>query len=441
MSNDPQSATDAQTMRCTRIASPAFWVVAAALVAVALKLCIALNTEGTNDVVFFHQFAHDLTQHGLEWTYRHRPKFNHPPLVSYFLRGIYSLGAVPALQESGLTFPFLLRLPGIIADFVVVLLMLRLRKRWALPTWSLLLLALSPVSIMVSGFHGNTDPVLVLFVALAAYLCVRNQPASCGVVLALSCGIKIVPALLLPAFFWFWYSRQKTMRFLFPFIVTVIAISIQPLLSFPLPFARNVLAYGSYWGLWGITYWMRLTGWSQFVVIDYPNVPLAENIVSNALKLIIITAALMIAWRRRNMDSRGLFGSIAYVWLFFFAFSPGVGPQYLVWLMPFLLVLSPTVFAYVTAACSLFIFFFYNTIAAGLPWNLAASKNDIVDQWAPWAIWPWLTFVAALTAEWQRTQRRNPSVRLLSLESVDDSNPLQTKSAVHGEAIERRAHE
>ena len=441
MKNDPQSAIDAPTKRRTHIASPVFWVVAAALGAVTLKLCIALNTEGTNDVFFFYRFARDLTQHGLEWTYRHQSAFNHPPLVSYFLRGIYSLGTVRVLQQNGLTFPFLLRLPGIVADFIVVLLMLRLRKQWALPTWSLLLLALSPVSIMVSGFHGNTDPALVLFVVLAAYLCACNQPASCGVVLALSCGIKIVPALLLPAFFWFWYSRQRTMRFLFPFIVTVIAISIQPLLSFPLPFARNVLAYGSYWGLWGITYWLRLTGWSQFVVIDYYNAPLGENIVSNALKLVIITAALMIAWRRRNMDTRGLFGSIAYVWLVFFAFSPGVGPQYLVWLMPFLVVLSPTVFAYVTAACSLFIFFFYNTIAAGLPWNFAAATDDIVDQWAPWAIWPWLTFVAALVAEWQRTKRRNPSVRLLSLELVDDFGPITNEGAVHCGEIEQSTYE
>jgi Gpi18-like mannosyltransferase len=430
MNNEPQNATEAQTMGRTRITSPAFWVIAAALVALALKLCIALNTEGTNDVVFFYQFANDLAQHGLEWTYRHQPKFNHPPLVSYFLRGICSLGYTRAFQENGLKFPFLLRLPGIIADFVVVLLLLRLRKQWALSTGSLLLLALSPVSIMVSGFHGNTDPVLVLFMVLAAYLCARNQPTWCGAVLALSCGIKIVPVLLLPVFFWFWYSRQRTMRFLFPFIVTVIAISIQPLLSFPLPFARNVFAYSGYWGLWGITYWLRLTGWLQFVIIDYPNVTLAENIVSNALKLIIVVAALMIAWRRRATDSRGLFGSVAYVWLVFFAFAPGVGPQYLVWAMPFLLVFPPAVFAYITAACSLFIFFFYNTIAAGLPWNLAASKNEIIDQWAPWAIWPWLTFVAALIVAWQQTKRRNPSVRLLSLESVDDSDALQTKVAV-----------
>ena len=149
MNNDPQSATDAQIVRRTRIASPVFWVVAAALVALVLKLLIALNTEGTNDVIYFHRFARDLTQHGLEWTYRNQSKFNHPPLTSYFLRGIYSLRAIRAIQENDLPFPFLLRLPGIIADFVVVLLMLALRKLWALPTWSLLLLAAAAAGLLL----------------------------------------------------------------------------------------------------------------------------------------------------------------------------------------------------------------------------------------------------------------------------------------------------
>ena len=110
MNNDPQHTTDTQTMRRARIAFSVLWVVVA-LVAVALKRCMALNTEGTNDVVFFHQFASDLSQHGFEWTHQRRPKFNHPPLVSYFLRGIYSLGTVHVLRGNDLTFPFLLRLP------------------------------------------------------------------------------------------------------------------------------------------------------------------------------------------------------------------------------------------------------------------------------------------------------------------------------------------
>ena len=111
MNNDPQNTTDTQTMRRARIAFSVLWVVVAALVAVALKLCMTLKTEGTNDMVFFHQFASDLSQHSFEWTYQRRPKFNHPPLVSYFLRGIYSLGTVHVLRENDRTFLFFLRLP------------------------------------------------------------------------------------------------------------------------------------------------------------------------------------------------------------------------------------------------------------------------------------------------------------------------------------------
>ena len=33
-----------------------------------------------------------------------------------------------------------------------------------------LLLAVAPISIMVSGFHGNTDPLMVFLVLLSVYL-------------------------------------------------------------------------------------------------------------------------------------------------------------------------------------------------------------------------------------------------------------------------------
>ena len=96
-------------------------IVALALVAMTLKLAIAYNTIGTNDAVFFYGFAKVLSEHGLEWTYQHSRYFNHPPLTAYYLRGIFALTEQRWCQELGLHFPFLLRLPGIIADFLVVL--------------------------------------------------------------------------------------------------------------------------------------------------------------------------------------------------------------------------------------------------------------------------------------------------------------------------------
>ena len=95
-----------------------FWIITAALVAFVLKLVIASNTFGTNDVITFYEFARSLHQHGLRWTYQNDISFNHPPLTAYYLRAIYQLDHQPAFREFGLSFPLLVRLPGIFADLI-----------------------------------------------------------------------------------------------------------------------------------------------------------------------------------------------------------------------------------------------------------------------------------------------------------------------------------
>jgi Glycosyltransferase family 87 len=245
-------------------------IVALALVALTLKLAIAYNTIGTNDAVVFYGFAKVLSEHGLEWTYQHSRYFNHPPLIAYYLRGIYALTEQRWCQDIGLHFPFLLRLPGIIADFLVVGVLLRMSKTdFRIPTWALALFALSPVSLMVSGFHGNTDPVMVLLLVCAVWMCLRNRPALAGLFFSLSCQIKIAPLLFLPAFVFFWLSQRKSRDFLISGAVTTCLLWLEPLTNFPVLFAKNVLAYGSYWGLWGITYLFRLTGLPDFSRLSF----------------------------------------------------------------------------------------------------------------------------------------------------------------------------
>ena len=41
--------------------------------------------------------------------------------------------------------------------------------------WAAVMLAASPVSLMVSGYHGNTDPVMVMFLFLAGVACVDGK--------------------------------------------------------------------------------------------------------------------------------------------------------------------------------------------------------------------------------------------------------------------------
>src|SRR5207244_8376913 len=90
-----------------------------------------------------------------------------------------------------------------------------------IPTWALALFALSPVSLMVSGFHGNTDPVMVMLLVCAVWMCLRNRPVLAGLFFALSCQIKIVPLLFLPAFVFFWLFLNRSRGFLFSGLFTI----------------------------------------------------------------------------------------------------------------------------------------------------------------------------------------------------------------------------
>lgn len=379
-------------------------IVALALIALSLKLAIAYNTIGTNDAVFFYSFARALNQHGLEWTYQHSRHFNHPPLTAYYLRGIYALTEQRWCQDIGIHFPFLLRLPGIIADFLVILILLRVRKiDIQIPTWALALFALSPVSLMVSGFHGNTDPVMILLLVCAVWMCLRNQPVFAGLFFALSCQIKIVPLLFLPAFALFWFSQNRSRGFLISGAITTCLMWSEPLLRFPMLFAKNVLAYGSYWGIWGIPYLFRLTGLHDFSRLSFFDLEPAQNVIMTILKVIIVSATLWIAWQHRHARGRAFVESLAYTWLVFFVFAPGVCPQYLLWLAPFILVLSPTFYTCVLVSSSVFLFAFYNITSGGLPWSVALAMDDSRQHWTAWSLVPWLVITAGSIALWRKT--------------------------------------
>ena len=395
------------------------WVVATALVALAIKLVIALNTFGTNDVIAFYQFASSLTEHGLRWCYENLVAFNHPPLVAYSLEGILRLSHEPFLERNGISFPFLLRLPGIIADFITVLILLRVNQQTQLKIapWALHLFALSPVSLMVSGFHGNTDPIMVLFLVLASYMVLRNKPIASGIFFALSCQIKIIPLLFFPIFFLFWYAHRGHARFFLSTTTASLLLWSGPLLNFPVTFIKNVLSYGSFWGLWGITYWLRLTGWSQFGRVTFHDFLPAQNLVANLLKLLIIVAVLVIACRRRTLAAESFFQSIAYAWIIFFVFSPGVCAQYMVWLAPFIVLLSPMLYGYLTMTSALFLFFFYNTIADAFPWYIGISQGSHNEKWLPWSIWPWTVLIIGMVVLWRKAVKK-PSLQLLSFQEA-----------------------
>jgi hypothetical protein len=399
-------------------------IVVVAVAAALVKVAIASFTLGSNDVIAFYQFAKALEAHGLPWTYEHSILFNHPPLVGYLLEGLVWLDHQPFFQENGLTFPLLLRLPGIAADFGVVLLLLPVIREYRHlrpPKWALLLFAASPVSIMVAGFHGNTDSIMVLFLVLGSIMVVRDRPLLCGVFLALSCQIKIIPLLLLPIFFFFWMARSKARWFVAAFLSTVLLLAAEPLLRSPAAFAKNVLSYGSFWGVWGLTYCLRMTGLQEFSKTSFFNLTPAQNIIMTGLKLLVLAGILLLAWRRRKLAPSDVFASIGHAWMIFFVFSPAVAAQYLVWLAPFILLLWPAFYGILVVASSAFLFALYTITSGGFPWYFAHASNKLNSVCAQWAVIPWLTLVAGLVGMMWRARRQTPDLRMMSVEPIDPS--------------------
>lgn len=396
-------------------------IVAVAGIAALSKIGLALTTMGTNDVIAFYQFAKAIETHGLTRTYQHSVLFNHPPLVGYFLAVLAWLDHQTIFQQSGLTFPFFLRLPGIIADFIVVLLVLSVVRKYPElrpPRWALLLFAISPVSIMVTGFHGNTDPILVLFLLVASIMAVDGRPVLCGLFLALSCQVKVIPLLLLPLFFFFWFERRRVWSFAGSFFLSAFLFCAEPLLKSPVVFVKNVLAYGSFWGVWGLTYCLRITGLNEFQKTSFFNLSASQNAIILILKITVVLGILVLAWRRRKLAAPALFATIGYAWMIFFVVSPGVAAQYLVWLAPFILLLSPTFYGFLVAGSSIFLFALYTITSGGFPWYFAHASNKLSAACAQWALVPWLILGGGLIAFAWNARRQNPDLRFLSFKAI-----------------------
>lgn len=379
------------------------WIVlACAIVALIAKIYCADTTIGTTDTFLFHGYAKIINVRGLLSLYRETPMFNHTPLVGEFIAAAWR---IENATEGVVAFPFLLRLPGIVCDFLAVLLLLWLRTRTGTPpAWALALFAASPVAFMISGYHGNVDSVLAFALLVATCFCIAPRPLACGIALGLACNIKIVALLVSPVFFFYWLHRRRAVPFAAGAIGATLAGWSVPLLTIPQIFLKNVLGYGGYWGDWGITFLLMKTGRPEFQQTGFLDLSPAQHMVFTLLKLVIFTSVIALAWRRRAAEGRELFTTLAVVWAIMFVFAPGGAPQYLVWLAPAVLLFSSCWYLALTATSTAFLFVFYQAInldpqrhiARHLPWYQGFSTSGLAPIWRPWTLLPWAVLVALL---------------------------------------------
>src|ERR1700741_3849485 len=290
-------------------------VIIAIALATTVKLLSAWFTVGTSDVITWRAFANNAALCG-QCVYSlpgpYGDPFNHPPFVVVFLKLI----AGTAL------FPFWLRLPSILADIATVFLVSRLLPNAS--KWLLVLLALNPVSILISGFHGNTDPVMICFVVASIYASTKDRSELAGLAFGVALSIKIVPLLLAPCFL-FQPGKRRRLIFVATTVAVVIVFSL-PYLS--IEAITKVLGYSGLFVNWGIAHYLDLAG----------RMPL--HFFAAPMRYAIIVGSIVLsAWLNRS--ERSLFQICATIVLLFYVLTPPMAMQYFAWGVPFMILLGP----------------------------------------------------------------------------------------------------
>ncbi len=308
------------------------WQARSAVFVVALaftlwKLYLAKSTFGSDDVLTWSYFANDVRAHGPIGIYGHSTPgtlYNHPPLSGWMLVVINAItDATPRI-----TLPFLIRVPSSVADLATAMLVFELlrggRKLWS-ATLAGLLVAASPVLLFVSGFHGNTDPVFVMFTLLSFYLLtLRNAPLLAGLAFAAAISVKLVCVVAVPLLI-FLAARQglrHTVRLFGGMAALGVPLWLPVLLFRFTEFKRDVVDYGGVeprqWGIMQLAHWAELSsGWMTF--LPGPG---------RYIALILATCVpVLLAWRRPEATVQAL----GLTFVLFLLFSPAGAAQYLAW--------------------------------------------------------------------------------------------------------------
>ena len=364
------SASSSRTRRLRRA------VLGVALAATAVKLYLAATTAGTNDVYSFQFFAHAVSKFGVIGIYGQKvvdgahghALYNHPPLVGWMLLGLNRL------TELGMSFRFLIRLPATFADVVTALLVFELvRSRRSLGEAGIagVMVAGSPALIVVSGFHGNTDPVFVMFAILSLYLLViRRSGVLAGMSFAAAISIKILPIAALPVLLLI-AARAGRRRFL-EFCAgggALMALLWLPVVvegKWP-SFSQNVIGYKGVPGKWGlveIATKLHLSPHTIHLLVGPGRFPLL---------LVSAGVPLFVAWRRPSASIPAFGLAMVLVWLLSTASSGG---RYLVWAVAAAFLVDVASAAAYDIAASVLMVEAYNRYNGGFPWNRA--------QLTPW---------------------------------------------------------
>jgi hypothetical protein len=356
------------------------------------RLYLVATTYGTNDANFWSGWVSIVRQIGFVRAYRLTEMINHPPPALALGMGISALA-----RHFNFAFIDLFRLVQVIADVIAAVALYRIGLQVSVDRARALALfvLLSPAAAFISGFHCNSDPLMIALVVLAASFVgpARWQAVAVGVTLALATSVKIVPVILLPLFF---IAVPRAMRIWFTIAYSaVMAVSFLPaIIAGGLIVVLRIFGYGG-----SLPYDWGITGVAWAIHGTFPAGRGVARVIYNNYVLygrFVVYLGLVIAWillvRKRPSTAPQLLQACAIVVLLLFAIAPGFGVQYMAWVIPLIPFALPWRWAIAfNAAASAFLFTTYTVWNGGWPWWYAsikrASEYRFVASLAGYVMW------------------------------------------------------
>jgi hypothetical protein len=307
-------------------------MVAVVVVAAALRLAaVLLCDREVADVLRYRKVADHVLD--VSWNPYQAPRLHPYPPVWF----AWEAASGWLARHAGVPFAVVVKLPAVAAEVALVALLAggalawpsapgvpELRAAWAY--------ALHPVSLLVTGAHGQFDALALLLVVLALSWTAQERHDRSALALSAAVALKSFPVLLLPLFLW---RRGPAAA------VRYALLCLAPLAALLLPFAlhdlgalrRELLGYGGVADFGWIGLWRGLS-WLHTGVLARADASSwgGSMIVSKALFLAAY-AALLAALLTRRLRL-GLTDAALAVFLAFLVFYGALSAQYLLWVVP-----------------------------------------------------------------------------------------------------------
>jgi hypothetical protein len=267
---------------------------------------------------------------------------NYPPInqLCFIIAGLFA-------GKSILGSVIVMRILMIAADVGIIYFGKKLLAKLQLPLHHIFWYALNPFIIIELTGNLHFEGVMLFFIVWSMYLLVINKWQWAAVVFALSISVKLIPLLLLPLFFQYFFKKSeeeqsaiietkvpvlsrpiKRLGKLFWFYIIVLAITL--LLFAPFFSSEFITNYKETVGLWFSNFEFNASFYYVARAIGYS----ARNrneiaIIGKFIPLLVILIVLGLSLLRKNKTPQQLLTAMLFALAAYFFVSTTVHPWYL----------------------------------------------------------------------------------------------------------------